>query len=229
MEHIDEIIRSSRKTFAIVIRRDGTLIVRAPRRATLKQIHEIIERKVDWIREKRAFMLNNYPQAAPKEYVNGESFWYLGKVYPLELVPPASTHLNTSYPLALGDHFYLSRTAHKKAGQVFETWYRKQARKLLSQRLKECAAQYGFVLPNIRITSARTRWGSCSSSGYINFTWRLVMAPMDVIDYVVVHELVHLIVRGHSRAFWDKVKAIMPDYKQREKWLDLNGGLFKLS
>jgi predicted metal-dependent hydrolase len=229
MVHIDEIKRSNRKTIAILIRRDGTVIVRAPRRASLKHIQEIIDQKADWIREKREFILKTFPQAKPKEFVSGESFWFLGRVYPLEVVAPASPRLNDSYPLALADRFYLARTACKRGMQVFEAWYRKQARQVLEQRMQELAAQYGFTTPNIRITSARTRWGSCSTSGYINFTWRLVMAPLEVIDYVVVHELVHLVERGHTRDFWQKVKAIMPDYKQRSAWLDKNEGLLKLS
>jgi predicted metal-dependent hydrolase len=229
MIDIDEIKRSNRKTIAILIRRDGTVIVRAPRRASLKHIQEVIDQKTDWIREKRDFVLKTFPQAKPKEFVSGEEFWYLGKSYPLEIVPPASPRLNDSYPLALIDRFYLARTACKKGEQVFEAWYRKQARQVLEQRMQELADRYGFTAPKMRITSARTRWGSCSSSGYINFTWRLVMAPLEVIDYVVIHELAHLVHKGHTRVFWQKVKSIMPDYKQRSAWLDRNEGLLKLS
>ncbi len=81
---------------------------------------------------------------------------------------------------------------------------------------------------SIRITSARTRWGSCSSKGNLSFTWRLVMAPPQVIDYVVAHELAHLQVRNHSPAFWQKVKTIMPDYLQYRRWLDAHGHLLTL-
>ncbi|NPV77748.1 MAG: M48 family metallopeptidase, partial [Anaerolineae bacterium] len=75
----------------------------------------------------------------------------------------------------------------------------------------------------IKITSAKTRWGSCSAKGTVSFPWRLVMAPVPVIDYVVVHELVHILEKNHSRAFWNKVRAIMPDYQQKIRWLEVNG------
>ena len=78
------------------------------------------------------------------------------------------------------------------------------------------------------ISSARTRWGSCSAKGTLSFTWRLVMAPLDIIDYVVVHELCHLKEMNHSRAFWERVETILPDYKRRRKWLKENGGALRL-
>jgi predicted metal-dependent hydrolase len=86
------------------------------------------------------------------------------------------------------------------------------------------ARKHGFHYQKLRISSARTRWGSCSSSGTLSFTYRLVMAPPEVVDYVVVHELVHTQVRNHSKTFWTTVEEIMPDYKQRRTWLKKNGG-----
>ncbi|MBK7452806.1 MAG: M48 family metallopeptidase [Anaerolineales bacterium] len=80
----------------------------------------------------------------------------------------------------------------------------------------------------MKISSARTRWGSCSPDGTLNFTWRLVMAPLEVIDYVVIHELAHLRVKNHSSKFWDVVKAIDPQYKEKRKWLRENGGKLNL-
>jgi predicted metal-dependent hydrolase len=85
------------------------------------------------------------------------------------------------------------------------------------------ASQYGFQYKKIGITSAQTRWGSCSANGSLNFSWRLILAPMEAVDYVVVHELVHTVHHNHSRRFWQKVGKIMPDYKERRKWLRKNG------
>jgi predicted metal-dependent hydrolase len=91
------------------------------------------------------------------------------------------------------------------------------------------AAQHGFQPGRIRITSARTRWGSCSSKGTLSFTWRLVMAPLEVVDYVVIHELAHLRVKNHSQVFWDSVAALMPDYKRHVTWLKKNGRFLTLA
>jgi predicted metal-dependent hydrolase len=82
---------------------------------------------------------------------------------------------------------------------------------------------YGFVYRGIRISSARTRWGSCSSRGGLNFTWRLIQAPLPIIDYVVVHELAHLKVPNHSKAFWELVKNLLPDFAERRAWLKAHG------
>jgi predicted metal-dependent hydrolase len=88
--------------------------------------------------------------------------------------------------------------------------------------------EYGFREMKVRISSARTRWGSCSQKGNLSFTWRLVMAPPDVIDYVVVHELCHTREMNHSRSFWEQVEAILPDFRQRRRWLKEYGKLLVL-
>jgi predicted metal-dependent hydrolase len=86
----------------------------------------------------------------------------------------------------------------------------------------------GFAWKQIRISSARTRWGSCSTTGNLSFTWRLVLAPLEVIDYVVIHELVHTTIKNHSPAFWHRVAEIMPGYKQQVTWLKRNGRFLSL-
>jgi predicted metal-dependent hydrolase len=123
----------------------------------------------------------------------------------------------------LKNDFILSQSAVPQAADTFKKWYQKQARAVISKRVDEIAKKYGFSYKQIRITSARTRWGSCSTRGSINFSWRLVMAPIDVIDYVVLHELVHTRIHNHSREFWAKVASIDPDYKQKRLWLKKNG------
>ena len=147
----------------------------------------------------------------------------------------AETCFNARSPaLSLGGTLHregsikLSRDALPKAPLVFKNWYRQQAAKILAERSQWYASRHGFAYQKIRISSALTRWGSCSSKGTLSFTWRLVMAPIPVIDYVVVHELVHLQVKNHSKEFWGRVELIMPDYKQKIKWLKENGHLLRL-
>lgn len=114
------------------------------------------------------------------------------------------------------------------AERIFISWYTVQAKPVITERVKEYAANYGFIYRQVKITDAQTRWGSCSPSGSLNFSWRLVMAPIRVIDYVVVHELVHLNEKNHSGRFWDNVKAILPDYTQQVQWLKTNGYKLRL-
>ncbi len=116
----------------------------------------------------------------------------------------------------------------RRPKSAFQAWYKKQARAVLTERAGYFARKHGFEIGKIRITSARTRWGSCSTKKTLSFTWRLVMAPPEVVDYVVVHELCHLRELNHSRAFWAQVEAILPDYKGKRKWLKENGNLLVL-
>jgi predicted metal-dependent hydrolase len=106
---------------------------------------------------------------------------------------------------------------------VFSHWYHLQARQVIGEQVTIRANQHGFTYRSLRITSANRRWGSCGPKGTLNFSWRLVMAPLAVIDYVIVHELVHLEIKNHSHAFWEQVAQIMPDYSVRIAWLKANG------
>ena len=214
---IDHIIRTKRKSIALIVEPDGRLVVRAPMRISDADIKHLVKQKERWIREKQKQVKDKSTQSKQKVYMDGEEFLYLGKSYQLKIV----ADLNPA--LVLSRKFYLSRRVLPKAGSVFTEWYREQARAVISERVKLYAARHGFKYRKIRVTSARTRWGSCSSMGNLNFTWRLVMAPPEVIDYVVVHELAHLRVNNHSKEFWKQVERIMPDYKQRLKWLKENG------
>ena len=108
-------------------------------------------------------------------------------------------------------------------------WYTTQANSLIAERVQWYAAKYGFEYHQVKITKAKTRWGSCSPNGNLNFSWRLIMAPMQAIDYVVVHELVHLHEKNHARGFWAQVEAILPDYVQQVRWLKSNGYRLKLA
>jgi predicted metal-dependent hydrolase len=213
---VKQIIRSKRKTLALIVKPDGSLVVRAPLRTPQRAIREFIEKNVQWIERKQAEARSALASSS-KHYLPGEMFLYLGDAYPLEVVQ------GQKKPLVLEESFRLGATTQEEAAQLFERWYRAQARKILSERVRLYASQYRFQYKGIKITSARTRWGSCSVTGSLNFSWRLVMAPMDVVDYVVVHELVHTVSHNHSKRFWKRVEAIIPDYKERKKWLRKNG------
>jgi predicted metal-dependent hydrolase len=213
---VDEIIRSKRKTLALIVKPDGSLIVRAPYQTPARSIKAFVEHNVRWIKKKQNEALAVLPPF-PKQYVSGETFLYLGNMYPLEIIDKQKVHL------ILNQSFKLARSAQSEGASAFECWYREQAKKILCERVNLYARQYGFQYKRIKITSARTRWGSCSPGGDLNFSWRLILAPIDVIDYVVVHELVHTVFHNHSKRFWQKVETIMPDYKERKKWLRDNG------
>jgi predicted metal-dependent hydrolase len=216
--HIDQLIRSKRKTLAIIVESDGQLVVRAPLRVSLRDIQRMVDAKTEWIEQKRALVKTApAPPSPARRYQDGETFLYLGQPYPLLLVSSSRSALQ----LADG-HFLLTRAALPQADAAFEAWYRQQVRQVCTERVAFYAAKMGVTYERIRISSARTRWGSCSSRGTLSFTWRLVLAPLDVVDYVVVHELAHRREPNHSSRFWAIVAQFLPDFKQRRDWLKKN-------
>ena len=210
---ISQIIRSNRKSFGLEITPDGLLIVRAPRSATNAQIQAVVDQKAAWIAKSQARIADRAADLQPKTFSPGETFWYLGEQYPLRLTDRRRP------PLELDGAFHLSRHALERAKAVFIDWYREETRQITHSLIASYTKQHGFKVNAVRINSARTRWGSCSGKGNLNFTYRLCMVPLSVMEYVVVHELVHLKVPNHSRAFWAQVARIYPDYKNARTWL----------
>jgi len=219
---ISEIIRSSRKSFGLEIKPDGRLIVRAPKNATPAQIQSVVMKKAAWIHKTQTRLTRQFAALQPKTFTPGETFWYLGEMYPLHLTDRQRP------PLDLDGAFLLSRAAQDRAKEVFIAWYRSETRAITQRLIDAYSKQFNYKVKQVRITSARTRWGSCSGKNNLNFTYRLSMAPLKVIDYVVVHELVHLQHRNHSQTFWDAVARIKPDYQQNRNWLKANGATLTL-
>jgi predicted metal-dependent hydrolase len=214
---IDEIIRSKRKTVSIQIKDDGRLIVRAPLRLSKKNILSIVKKHQNWIDTKQQEIIQR--NKTLKKFSEGEEFLYLGKYYPLKIVN------NNENLLTFEDNFYLSDYCLSNAKEVFTNWYKQNAEKIIKYRAEYYADIYNLKYTKIKISNAKTRWGSCSYNGNININWRLIMAPVEVLDYVIVHELVHLKIDNHSKNFWQNVEMIYPDYKKAKKWLKDNAHL----
>ncbi|HEY5983539.1 MAG TPA: SprT family zinc-dependent metalloprotease [Anaerolineales bacterium] len=219
---IDELIRTRRRTLSISVEDDGRLVVRAPMRLANRRILDFVKSKHAWIINRQALVQARIWRYQPKRFVVGEQFLFLGDSYPLEIKD------SQSRPLVFDGSFRLARTALPRAGAAFERWYRRQALKVISERVDWYAAAHGFAHNGIHITSARKQWGSCGPQGDLRFAWRLIMAPLPILDYIVVHELVHLKHHNHSKRFWAAVKSILPDFEGRDRWLKDNGFLLNL-
>ncbi|MEK6681774.1 MAG: SprT family zinc-dependent metalloprotease [Nitrospirota bacterium] len=213
---IDKIIRSYRRTLGLEIRSDTTLVVRAPMNASMHLIEKVVHKKSAWIKRKQVEIKKRLEAIAPRGYVNGEGFLYLGNTHRLYIVD------HSDEPLTFNGDFYLSGKYMEHARNIFIDWYRKQAHQKISERVSWYSSLAGLKYNKINITSAQKRWGSCSYKGNLSFSWRLIMAPLRVIDYVVVHELAHLEEKNHSKQFWKKVKTIFPDYIKCKAWLKEN-------
>ena len=210
-----QIIRSKRKTVALIIERDGNLTVRAPLNIDPTEIESLVAQKSGWIRERQEWIRSNLPP--PHRYQAGEHFFFLGLKYPLQIVE------HQKVPLVLDQAFKIDLKAYPDARVIFKEWYKKHARKFIGERATALSARHNLKYNRLRITSARTRWGSCSTRKTLSFTWRLVMAPPEVIDYVVIHELAHLKHHRHTSEFWKLVEQLCPEYRARRGWLKENG------
>ncbi len=218
----DQIIRSRRKTLSLEIRPDARLVVRAPWRLADSVIEDFVAQKKSWILKKQNWVREKLKSLPPRRFVNGETFLYRGQSYPLQIVPGQRP------PLIFNGVFQLSEKARERAKEMMAGWYRDQARSLVHERAQHYSKIAGLVFENIRITGARSRWGSCGPGGRLCFSWRLAMVPRPVLDYVVVHELVHLVEKNHSRRFWKKVEELFPDYPTCRRWLQENEPLTAL-
>lgn len=218
---INKIVRSRRKTVALIVTPEAALIVRAPLQTPLAHLQDIVRARNSWIRQK-LLEVSSRPKPRAKTYVDGEEFLYLGKAYKLRVLPEAARNIE------LKDNLYLAAELLPIARRVILRWYKAEALRIITAR---CAFYQGIAprAPTaVKISNARKRWGSCGAGGTLNFCWRLIMAPTEIIDYLVVHELVHIAHLNHSQQYWQKVASIMPDYRCREKWLRENGGLLAI-
>lgn len=206
---IDRLIRSGRRSLALIISPDATLTVRAPFMTTLGYIKKFVFKKRAWINKKQMQAQKNGVPPKAKEFINGEEFLYLGEIHKLQF--------ENRKGLGLKD----------RREKVIK-WYKRQALQKITERANYFSNLTGWKFRSIRITKAESRWGSCGRKGSINFSWKLIMAPLDVVDYVVVHELAHIPERNHSARFWSKVSMVVPDYKEKRKWLRENRGKFKV-
>jgi hypothetical protein len=210
---IKRVIRSRRRSFALQVTEKAELIVRAPLRASEAMVAAIVGKHTGWIARKRAEALEKASQRVEKKFVQGEEFLFLGRSWPLVLVE------NQAEDLVFADGFFLKASASRIAEEAFRTFYTRQLINIAADRAAMFSARQGINFHAIRISNARKRWGSCSPDGRISFSWRLAMAPVPVIDYVVAHELAHVRRHDHSAAFWKLVEQMVPEFRERKKWL----------
>ena len=218
------IVRSARrKTVGIGVSPDDRVTVRAPFSLDERRIREIVEEKSAWIIKRMALNRERAGRIRPREYADGEEFFFLGKPYLLERVMGWRGVALMDGRLCVG----VPRTGGEREGRrialCISRWYRAHALGILVERVNAFRERLGVNSCAVRIKTLRSRWGSCSTRGNLNFNWLLVLAPLEIIDYVVVHELCHFVHHDHSTRFWKLVESVLPDYRERRRWLKTNG------
>lgn len=213
---------SDRKTVSIVVERDRSVVVRVPVNTDTATIEAIVEKKKRWISEKIGHY-QKYPSPVPqKEFVSGESLLYIGKPYQLYVLEEDFDGIR------FDGKFSISLKNQPIANVLFREWYFNAANKIIVPKAVALAKQIGVSFNKINILDLRFRWGSCTPKNNIHFNWRLIKAPMNVIEYIIVHELVHLLEPNHSSEFWNRVKAAYPPYPAARKWLESSGNKLEI-
>jgi len=214
---------SPRKTTDIVIERNGQVVVRPPADYSPEQVDALVDSKRLWIYRNLAEWKDLNAAAVAREWVNGETFLYLGGAYRLALVS------GQDKPLKLKDgRFCLSRELIEQGGTAaaqtaFQQFYTDKGQQRFAGRVAYFAPKVGVEVAAIRVKDMSYRWASCGTSGTLNFHWKCMMAPPRIIDYITVHELCHLHHRNHTDAFWNEVDKVLPDWRERKEWLRKRG------
>lgn len=206
-----------KKTMNIVIERDGSLAVLVPEQLEEENIIDILNKKEYAITKKIIKWEAAHKNKVVRRYIDGQSFMYLGKNYCLQFNENQKTHL-----LLKNGKFLMSSNVDNPRN-AFISYYKRQAKVKLKERFDYYKTLLNIKPNKMDIRDIQNGWGSCTPNKEIFYHWKCVMAPLKVIDYLVVHELVHLEYPNHSREFWGKVALILPDYKNSKTWLLENG------
>ncbi len=211
--------RKRKKTISLHIREGGKIVVYAPYDAPKCEIEGFILEKKSWIVQK-VWEKERAPKETEKTFIPGEKFLYLGEWYPLEI---GDNHLRKGRLTLSFGKFILDKNHIEEAKDLFIQWYKAEAREKIAGRVHYHSQRLQLFPTGTRITSAKWRWGSCSHDNRLSFSWRIILAPLNIIDYVMIHELVHIKEKNHSQRFWNYVASILPDYKEYRLWLKKNG------
>ncbi|MBC8016694.1 MAG: M48 family metallopeptidase [Sporomusaceae bacterium] len=219
------IYQKKRSTLQLKILSSTHLQITAPSKFPTASVEQILHKKCNWIIKKIQHLAHVAANPINKSITHGASILYLGQPYIL-----AFTNTQCSKPtIYLEDCQIIINSPLITPGQtaslteaLLKQWYWDKASALLSEKTLQWAAKIKVEPQRITIKEQKTRWGSCSSKGNINYNWRIIMAPPDVIDYLVIHELCHLRVPNHSAAFWQEVGHSSPFFKQHRTWLKNN-------
>jgi hypothetical protein len=218
------IVYSRRRTIGITVERDGSVIVRAPNGTSEEDIKRLVSTKARWISNKveHPQKYHNVVHPPGKELISGESMLYLGRSYRIEITESSSGRIEFS------DKFLVPRSLGDRSREEFRKWYRQAANEKLVPRVFDWAARLGVKPAQVEIAEVRYRWGSCTPASNVRLNWRLVKAPVPVSDYVIVHELAHLLESSHGDRFWSIVQSQVPRVEMSRAWLREHGELLEL-
>jgi hypothetical protein len=214
---------AKRRKLTITVERDRSVVVHAPEGMSEDKIRDVVESKRQWIYVKKGHPQKYHalPHPPGKEMVSGESALYLGRQYRIEVVKSGVSDVR------FAQRFFISAIQGEKRVEALREWFIGKAKEKIVPRVRIHARALGVDISAIKIVDNRFRWGSCTLNDNVNLNWRLIKSPMFVIDYVIVHELAHLIEANHTSRFWNVVRAQAPTMEKAKAWLKENGQLLE--
>lgn len=213
------VIYKKRKTLGIYIDIYGNVELRVPIHTTHQRILQLIEDKWLWIIKKVKESKERTSGYKEKVYTHGEAFLYLGQSYPIHIhceVQIAKEYVDFKNGIL---HVYVNDNQDSYIKQALKRFYYQQCKAIVERQIRHYQQHFKIKPRQIKISDNKSQWGSCNSNRQLTFNWKLAMAPLEVMDYVVVHEMCHLIHLNHDRSFWRLVGRILPDYEERQNWL----------
>jgi predicted metal-dependent hydrolase len=211
--------KKNRTSIGISMDGYGNIEVQAPKGTSDEQVIQVLERNWALILQKKTEVKERLNGPKEKVYDHGESFLYLGKSYPIKISQDSNNEKDYVVFEKNQLNIYVKQADEENIKQALKRFYYQQCKALVEKSIQVYQSNFKVKPRSIRITDNQTNWGTCDSNLQLTFNWRLAMAPPEVIDYVVVHEMCHMVHLNHDRSFWRLVGKIMPDYKEQENWL----------
>lgn len=206
-----KIIRSRRNSISLEITSSGDILVKAPLLIPKFMIQQFINEKSDWI--EKTFQKVQLRQKKEKTYTEGELFRFLGKEYPLTFSPVTNIQIKD-------EKLHFPEVLKFRVQKELASWYIQQAKEVITKRVAYHAEKMNASYTSLMFSDTKSKWGTCFPDNSLQFNWRLIMTPLMVLDYVVIHELTHTTEKHHQASFWSKVRLYTPAYRQHKKWLD---------
>jgi len=213
------IVRSRRSSIQLSISREGELLVKAPFLAPKFVIMQFVNSKKDWII--KTLEKVGKRQVKEKNYKEGETFLFLGQEYTMQFY-------NGIKIVPKDGILYFPKALQFRIQKELHTWYITQAKEIITKRVVNHAQKMHASYKSIFFSDTSSKWGTCFADNRLQFNWRLVMTPLMVLDYVVIHELTHTTEKHHKVDFWRRVRQFTPAYRQHRKWLEQHGHLLQI-
>jgi len=227
---VEVVVRRSerRRTVGLTVERDGSVVAAAPAGTALEEVSRLLRLREVWIHTALAQRAAMTADAPTKEYVTGEGFLYLGRHYRLRVIQAGAQADAIPELLLCHGRFHLRSDCANRGRESFIRWYSRHAQAWISARLQPLQRRVGVEANQVAVMDLGYRWASCSEGGRLNFHWRVILLPPELVTYLVLHELCHLLEHNHSDRFWSLVRRVEHDFERKERWLRENGARYRL-